>query len=780
MNNEVIRLPLITLRGMTILPRMVIRFDISRKKSIKAVEYAMKHERRVFLVPQKSPEPVEPKLDEIYEYGTVCEIRQVIKIPGGPAQVTVEGLYKAVADKYELEDSEINYAMTKEVDESGGFEDNVEREAWRKVVIKAVEDYCNSSGIKSANTVRRLKTIKDDAGFVYEATAETLDDFMLREEILATDDIEEKYFILSHSIMNEADINDYKEFIISKIKTKISEQQKEYFINEQIRLLKEELGGEDEDEELDEKVKNLNAPECVKEKLVSEMKKYKSCPKMSSELQVIKNYIDTLLEFPWSNFTEENNDIKHAEKILNEDHYGLAKVKERILEFIAVKSLSKESDAPIICLVGPPGTGKTSVAISVARALNRKYVRICLGGVRDEAEIRGHRRTYVGAMPGRIVEGISQAGTLNPLMLLDEIDKVGTDSRGDTASALLEVLDSAENSAFHDHFMEVPVDLSKCFFMATANDTQTIPKPLLDRMEVIEINSYTETEKFHIAKEHLIPKQIKKNGLTTKQVSFSKDAVNGIIDGYTREAGVRELERSIAAVCRKAAAKIVSGETQTNKIKASNLKEYLGTIKFDKEEALKSDAVGIVKGLAWTAVGGVTLDVEACIMDGKGEITLTGQLGDVMKESAIVALGYIRSKASEYGIDKELFENKDIHIHIPEGAVPKDGPSAGITMATAILSAIIKKPVRADLAMTGEITLRGRVLPIGGLKEKLLSALRGGIKTVIIPKGNEKDLAELPEIVKNELKIVLAENVNDVLAVALEHPVTPLKTDTVH
>lgn len=767
MNNEVIRLPLITLRGMTILPRMVIRFDISRKKSIKAVEYAMKHERRVFLVPQKSPEPVEPKLDEIYEYGTVCEIRQVIKIPGGPAQVTVEGLYKAVADKYELEDSEINYAMTKEVDESGGFEDNVEREAWRKVVIKAVEDYCNSSGIKSANTVRRLKTIKDDAGFVYEATAETLDDFMLREEILATDDIEEKYFILSHSIMNEADINDYKEFIISKIKTKISEQQKEYFINEQIRLLKEELGGEDEDEELDEKVKNLNAPECVKEKLVSEMKKYKSCPKMSSELQVIKNYIDTLLEFPWSNFTEENNDIKHAENILNEDHYGLAKVKERILEFIAVKSLSKESDAPIICLVGPPGTGKTSVAISVARALNRKYVRICLGGVRDEAEIRGHRRTYVGAMPGRIVEGISQAGTLNPLMLLDEIDKVGTDSRGDTASALLEVLDSAENSAFHDHFMEVPVDLSKCFFMATANDTQTIPKPLLDRMEVIEINSYTETEKFHIAKEHLIPKQIKKNGLTTKQVSFSKDAVNGIIDGYTREAGVRELERSIAAVCRKAAAKIVSGETQTNKIKASNLKEYLGTIKFDKEEALKSDAVGIVKGLAWTAVGGVTLDVEACIMDGKGEITLTGQLGDVMKESAIVALGYIRSKASEYGIDKELFENKDIHIHIPEGAVPKDGPSAGITMTLAMLSAYTNRKVSHEYAMTGEITLHGNVLPIGGLKEKILAAKNAGIKKIIVPDKNKKDVLDIEAEILENVEIIYVKKMDDVIRRAL-------------
>lgn len=767
MNNEVIRLPLITLRGMTILPRMVIRFDISRKKSIKAVEYAMKHERRLFLVPQKSPEPVEPKLDEIYEYGTVCEIRQVIKIPGGPAQVTVEGLYKAVADKYELEDSEINYAMTKEVDESGGFEDNVEREAWRKVVIKAVEDYCNSSGIKSANTVRRLKTIKDDAGFVYEATAETLDDFMLREEILATDDIEEKYFILSHSIMNEADINDYKEFIISKIKTKISEQQKEYFINEQIRLLKEELGGEDEDEELDEKVKNLNAPECVKEKLVSEMKKYKSCPKMSSELQVIKNYIDTLLEFPWSNFTEENNDIKHAEKILNEDHYGLAKVKERILEFIAVKSLSKESDAPIICLVGPPGTGKTSVAISVARALNRKYVRICLGGVRDEAEIRGHRRTYVGAMPGRIVEGISQAGTLNPLMLLDEIDKVGTDSRGDTASALLEVLDSAENSAFHDHFMEVPVDLSKCFFMATANDTQTIPKPLLDRMEVIEINSYTETEKFHIAKEHLIPKQIKKNGLTTKQVSFSKDAVNGIIDGYTREAGVRELERSIAAVCRKAAAKIVSGETQTNKIKASNLKEYLGTIKFDKEEALKSDAVGIVKGLAWTAVGGVTLDVEACIMDGKGEITLTGQLGDVMKESAIVALGYIRSKASEYGIDKELFENKDIHIHIPEGAVPKDGPSAGITMTLAMLSAYTNRKVSHEYAMTGEITLHGNVLPIGGLKEKILAAKNAGIKKIIVPDKNKKDVLDIEAEILENVEIIYVKKMDDVIRRAL-------------
>lgn len=767
MNNEVIRLPLITLRGMTILPRMVIRFDISRKKSIKAVEYAMKHEQRVFLVPQKTPEPVEPKLDEIYECGTVCEIRQVIKIPGGPAQVTVEGLYKASADKYELENPEINYAMTTEVDESGGFEDNVEREAWRKVVIKAVEDYCNSSGIKSANTVRRLKTIKDDAGFVYEATAETLDDFMLREEILATDDIEEKYFILSHSIMNEADINDYKEFIISKIKTKIGEQQKEYFINEQIRLLKEELGGEDEDEELDERVKNLNAPECVKEKLVSEMKKYKSCPKMSSELQVIKNYIDTLLEFPWSNFTEENNDIKHAEKILNEDHYGLAKVKERILEFIAVKSLSKESDAPIICLVGPPGTGKTSVAISVARALNRKYVRICLGGVRDEAEIRGHRRTYVGAMPGRIVEGISQAGTLNPLMLLDEIDKVGTDSRGDTASALLEVLDSAENSAFHDHFMEVPVDLSKCFFMATANDTQTIPKPLLDRMEVIEINSYTETEKFHIAKEHLIPKQIKKNGLTTKQLSFSKDAVNGIINGYTREAGVRELERSIAAVCRKAAAKIVSGETQTNKIKASNLKEYLGTIKFDKEEALKSDAVGIVKGLAWTAVGGVTLDVEACIMDGKGEITLTGQLGDVMKESAIVALGYIRSKASEYGIDKELFENKDIHIHIPEGAVPKDGPSAGITMTLAMLSAYTNRKVSHEYAMTGEITLHGNVLPIGGLKEKILAAKNAGIKKIIVPDKNKKDVLDIEAEILENVEIIYVKKMDDVIRRAL-------------
>lgn len=767
MNNEVIRLPLITLRGMTILPRMVIRFDISRKKSIKAVEYAMKHERRVFLVPQKTPEPVEPKLDEIYEYGTVCEIRQVIKIPGGPAQVTVDGLYKAAADEYELENPEINYAMTTEVDESGGFEDNVEREAWRKVVIKAVEDYCNSSGIKSANTVRRLKTIKDDAGFVYEATAETLDDFMLREEILATDDIEEKYFILSHSIMNEADINDYKEFIISKIKTKISEQQKEYFINEQIRLLKEELGGEDEDEDLDERVENLNAPECVKEKLVSEIKKYKSCPKMSSELQVIKNYIDTLLEFPWSNFTEENNDIKHAEKILNEDHYGLAKVKERILEFIAVKSLSKESDAPIICLVGPPGTGKTSVAISVARALNRKYVRICLGGVRDEAEIRGHRRTYVGAMPGRIVEGISQAGTLNPLMLLDEIDKVGTDSRGDTASALLEVLDSAENSAFHDHFMEVPVDLSKCFFMATANDTQTIPKPLLDRMEVIEINSYTEPEKFHIAKEHLIPKQIKKNGLMAKQLSFSKDAVNGIINGYTREAGVRELERSIAAVCRKAAAKIVSGETQTNKIKASNLKEYLGTIKFDKEEALKSDAVGIVKGLAWTAVGGVTLDVEACIMDGKGEITLTGQLGDVMKESAIVALGYIRSKASEYGIDKELFENKDIHIHIPEGAVPKDGPSAGITMTLAMLSAYTNRKVSHEYAMTGEITLHGNVLPIGGLKEKILAAKNAGIKKIIIPDKNKKDVLDIEAEILENVEIIYVKKMDDVIRRAL-------------
>ena len=770
MNNRVNRLPLIALRGMTILPYMVIHFDVSRKKSIKAVDTAMKNGQTIFLATQKSADIMEPSMGDVYDYGTVSEIKQIVRMPGGLVRVLVRGLYRGKLLSLETENDmfvgDIEYPEEKEDKEDKDSAMNIAR---AEILLETVKTYYDATGRNQGENYNRLKLTKDFEELIFRCTAECTDDYKTRQDILSMDDITDKFYRIMEIIGGEVELFNIKKQLAAELRDRVDRHQKEYFLNEQLKLIKEELGTDEENEEekFRGRLEKLDAPEYVKEKLTKEIKIFSGISSHSSEYHVERMYIETLLEMPWNTYTEENTDVLHAEKVLNDDHYGLTKVKERILEFIAVRALKSDCDAPILCLVGPPGTGKTSIATSVAKALNRKYVRICLGGVRDEAEIRGHRKTYVGAMPGRIVEGLKQAKVSNPLMLLDEIDKVGTDSRGDTASALLEILDSAQNNAFRDHYVEIPVDLSKCLFIATANDTQTIPKPLLDRMEIVEVNSYTQVEKIHIAKEHLVAKQIKKNGLTSKQISFSKDAINKIIENYTREAGVRELERRIAAVCRKAARLIMSGNDAVHKIKASNLADYLGVVKYDREEGFKKDSVGIVKGLAWTAVGGTTLDVEACIMDGKGEVTITGQLGDVMKESAMVALGYIRSKADYYGIDSSVFEKKNIHIHVPEGAVPKDGPSAGITMTLAMISAYTGRKVRHDVAMTGEITLHGQVLPIGGLKEKMLAAKNVGVKTILVPDKNEKDVLDMEAEITDGIRIVYVKKMEEVVKEAL-------------
>ena len=762
-------LPIIALRGMTILPYMVIHFDVSRKQSINSVDYAIKNGQKIFLVAQHNPDVMTPKREDIYNVGTLCEIKQVVKMPGGLMRVLVKGINKAVLTNLYDDDKMLtgDVEILKPTELLYPTEELQARVDYLKELLKQLY-YVSERETKES--FARIKKITSLDEMVYKAITDCTTDFEKRQEALEIEDLFERCDYACDILTQEIEVADIKRDLATSVKSRVEQNQREYVMREQLHAIREELGEEDVETEADEfrkATEALDAPEAVKDKLKKEIRHYERLSGHSSESSVIRTYIETLLEMPWNKTTKDNTNLKKVQKVLEDDHYGLNKVKERIVEFMAVHTLNAEGDSPVICLVGPPGTGKTSIAASIAKALNRNYVRVCLGGVRDEAEIRGHRKTYVGAMPGRIATGIKQAGTANPLMLLDEIDKVGTDHRGDTASALLEILDGAQNVAFRDHYLEVGLDLSKVLFVATANDISTIPKPLLDRMEVIEINSYTTVEKFYIAKKYLVPKQLKKNGIAKGKLTFTDEALRTIILQYTKEAGVRNLERKIAAVCRKAAVGILTEDKDVHKVTVRNLTDYLGTPKFDSETADKSDAVGEAKGLAWTSVGGTTLDIEACTMSGKGNLILTGQLGDVMKESASVALGYIRSVADKYGIDAENFEKKDIQLHVPEGAVPKDGPSAGITMTLAMLSAYTGKKVAKDFAMTGEITLHGRVLPIGGLKEKILAAKLSGITKVIIPKKNLKDLSDIETEILEGIEITGVSHMDEVTDLAL-------------
>lgn len=770
MDNEIKSLPMVPLRGMTIMPGMVVHFDVSRARSIAAVQEAMVEEQKIFLTAQKSIDTEEPGAEDVYEIGTVGTVRQIIKLPKQIVRVLVSGETRGRLKKIEFSEPYLRAEVELLEEHDQEMPEDVNSEAMERSLRDMLVEYSSKNGKMSKESVAQLMEIKGLRRLVDEIAANIPLYYTDQQEILNETDLKKRYEKLAFRLVNEVQIMDIKEEIQRKVKERVDKHQREYILREQLKLIREELGEDStvsDAEEFEASLKKLKAPKEVKDKLQKEISRFKSSMNSPAESGVIRTYIETLLEMPWDKASKDNQDINYAKQVLEEDHYGLEQVKERILEFLAVRTLTQKGESPILCLAGPPGTGKTSIAKSLARALKKPYVRISLGGVRDEAEIRGHRKTYVGAMPGRIANGIRTAGVKNPVMLLDEIDKVSTDYKGDTFSALLEVLDSEQNSRFRDHYLEVPLDLSEVMFITTANTLQTIPRPLLDRMEVIEITSYTENEKLHIAAEHLIPKQLEKHGLTASQLTFSRQAVWKMARNYTKEAGVRQLEREIGNVCRKAAKEILTTGREKIAVTDRNIHRFLGKEKYTYQMANLAPEIGIVRGLAWTSVGGDTLQIEVNVMPGSGELMLTGQLGDVMKESAQTGISYIRSVSGRYGIEEDFFEKHDIHVHIPEGAVPKDGPSAGITMATAMLSAVTGKRVRADLAMTGEITLRGRVLAIGGLKEKLLAAKSAGIKTVLIPKDNRADAEELSVEITKGLEILPVENMEEVLSRAL-------------
>lgn len=769
MDTMIMKMPAVALRGMVILPGMVAHFDVSRAKSIKAVEEAMMDEQKIFLVEQKDVEQENPDIEDLFKIGIIAEVKQVIKLQNNIVRILVEGKERAELSAF-LENPDYLLAEIIRFDEE--VDDGLPEEA-KEAMLRSIQEtfgkYVVVNPKMGKELQRQLSEITDLEKLMNQLANSLPVHFEEKQKILDAVSMTERYEVLMALLLKEIEIIAIKNDFQAKVKAHVDKNQKEYLLREQMKVIREELGEDNTESDADhfmDALGKIKADKEVKEKIKKEIDRFKNISSSSSESAVARGYIETLLELPWNKTSRDNKDLKNAEQILNADHYGLEKVKERMLEFLAVRNLTSKGESPIICLVGPPGTGKTSIARSVAKALDKKYVRISLGGVRDEAEIRGHRRTYVGAMPGRIVNGLRSAGVKNPLMLLDEIDKMSSDYKGDTASALLEVLDAEQNKKFRDHYVEIPIDLSEVLFIATANSVQDIPRPLLDRMELIEVTSYTENEKLHIAKEHLLAKQMERNGIRPEQLAITDKAMAKIISGYTREAGVRNLERKLGEICRKAARPLYEGEKEKIKVTEQNLEKFLGKEKYSFDKKNDTDEVGIVRGLAWTSVGGDTLEIEVNIMPGKGEFQLTGQLGDVMKESAQAGISYIRSVSEEYHIPKKFFQENDIHIHIPEGAVPKDGPSAGITMATAMLSAITKTPVRADVAMTGEITLRGRVLPIGGLKEKTLAAKNAGIKTICVPKKNEKDIDEISPEIKKGLKIVFVEQMKDVLDVA--------------
>ncbi|MBQ2935631.1 MAG: endopeptidase La [Lachnospiraceae bacterium] len=775
-------LPAVALRGMTILPGAIIHFDLNREKSISAIEKAMMTGGQIFLVTQKDAEDKNPVYEQLYHIGTIAVIKQITKLPNRVIRVLVEGVCRGEFLAVDEEKPGFLEAQVREVAKEEEYADflspeeaKVQEEAMLRQLKEYFGTYASYYPKMGQTAAKRYADVQDISSLIDQMVMNMPLDHIAKQKVLETVSVTKRYDLVCEILVNEIEVAKVKSDLAQKIKSKVEKNQKEYLLREQLHYIKEELGegGSLSDaEQFLKAVEELPAKEEVKEKIKKEISRFQKLSPNSSESSVERAYIETLLELPWDKASHDNESMSRAEEILDREHYGLEKVKERILEFLAVRCLTKKGDSPILCLVGPPGTGKTSIARSVAEALDKQYVRICLGGVRDEAEIRGHRKTYVGAMPGRLVAGLKQAGVKNPLMLLDEIDKVSNDYKGDTFSALLEVLDSEQNVRFRDHYVEVPIDLSEVLFIATANTTQTIPRPLLDRMEIIEVNSYTANEKFHIAKEHLLAKQLEKNGLNKSMLSIRDSAVKSIITHYTKEAGVRNLERKLGDICRKAAREILkakeAGESLPKiSVTASNLEEYLGKKKYLPDKANKKPEVGIVRGLAWTSVGGDTLQIEVNRMPGKGEIELTGQMGDVMKESALIAMSYVRSVGEDYGIKPEIFKEYDFHIHIPEGAVPKDGPSAGITMATALFSAVTEKPVRSDIAMTGEVTLRGRALPIGGLKEKILAAKTAGIKEVLVPAENKKDIEDISGEIKEGLVITYVKDMNDVLTRAL-------------